>query len=107
MTAACACYNGRMKSEETHDPLTIAAAGEAWAAAQRARRKPLSEPTIASYRDAWRSFSIWAAKQDKRAVTEIGVTDLARWIDSLSRKADGTVLTYSHGALAVCKFRAD
>src|SRR5262249_5479198 len=74
---------------------------------QRARRKPLAEPTIASYCDAWRSFGAWAARQDKRAVAQIGVTDLARWIDSLSRKADGTALTYSHGALAICKFLAD
>src|SRR4029450_2182091 len=43
----------------------------------------------------------------KRTVAEIGVHDLALWIDSLSRKADGTALTYSHGALAVCKFLAD
>jgi site-specific recombinase XerD len=96
-----------MDIEETREPLTIVAAGDAWAVAQRARRKPLAEPTIASYRDAWRSFGTWAAKQEKRAVAEIGVTDLARWIDSLSRKADGTALTYSHGALAVCKFLAD
>ncbi|MFN8477815.1 MAG: tyrosine-type recombinase/integrase [Kouleothrix sp.] len=33
--------------------------------------------------------------------------DLGRWIDSLTRKADGTALTYSHGALAVCKFLAE
>ena len=96
-----------MNSEETREPLTIVAAGDAWAAAQRARRKPLAEPTIASYRDAWRSFSNWATKQEKRTVAEISVHDLARWIDSLSRKADGTALTYSHGALAVCKFLAD
>ncbi len=104
---AWACYNGRMGREETREPLTIVAAGDAWAVAQRARRKPLAGPTIASYRDAWRSFSTWAAKQEKRMVAEIGVTDLARWIDSLSRKADGTALTYSHGALAICKFLAD
>ena len=96
-----------MDTEQTREPLTIAAAGEAWAVAQRARRKPLAEPTIASYRDAWRSFSSWAAKNEKRLVAEIGVTDLGHWIDSLSRKADGTALTYSHGALAVCKFLAD
>jgi integrase/recombinase XerD len=96
-----------MDTQQTPEPLTIAAAGEAWAVAQRARRKPLAEPTIASYRDAWRSFSSWAAKNEKRLVAEIGVTDLGHWIDSLSRKADGTALTYSHGALAVCKFLAD
>jgi site-specific recombinase XerD len=96
-----------MDTEDTHEALTIAAAGDAWAVAQRARRKPLAEPTIASYRDAWRSFSGWAAKQEKRVVGDIGVHDLAHWIDSLRRKADGTTLTYSHGALAVCKFLAD
>jgi site-specific recombinase XerD len=96
-----------MDTEQKRDPLKIADAGEAWAAAQRARRKPLAEPTIASYRDAWHSFSSWAARQGKRAVAEIDVHDLARWIDSLSRKADGTALTYSHGALAICKFLAD
>src|SRR5689334_24266553 len=96
-----------MDTDQTREPITILDAGDAWAAAQRARRKPLAEPTIASYRDAWRSFSSWAAKQKKREVAEIGVHDLARWIDSLRRKADGTTLTYSHGALAVCKFLAD
>jgi integrase/recombinase XerD len=96
-----------MDHDQTPEPLTIPAAGDAWAAAQRARRKPLAERTIASYRDAWRSFSAWAAKQDKHVVADIGVTDLARWIDSLTRKADGTALTYSHGVLAVCKFLAD
>jgi integrase/recombinase XerD len=88
-------------------PQTIAAAGGAWAAAQRARRKPLAANTIASYCDAWASFSAWAARQGKRAVAEIAPTDLARWIDSLTHKADGTAQTYSHGALAVCKFLAD
>jgi site-specific recombinase XerD len=86
---------------------TIADAGAAWAAAQRARRKPLAANTIASYCHAWSSFEVWARKQDKRLVAEIGVTDLARWIDSLTRKADGTAQTYSHGALAICKFLAD
>lgn len=87
--------------------MTFAAAGDAWAAAQRARRKPLAAPTIASYCDAWRSFAAWSERQGRRTVAELGVTDLARWIDSLDRKADGTALTYSHGALAVCKFLAD
>jgi site-specific recombinase XerD len=88
-------------------PRTIAAAGDAWAAAQRARRKPLAANTIASYCDAWASFSAWATRQGKRAVAEIAPTDLALWIDSLSHKADGTAQTYSHGALAICKFLAD
>src|SRR6266540_1944682 len=96
-----------MSLSNDQQSLTIASAADAWVAVQRARRKPLADPTIASYCDAWRSFAAWAARQDKRAVAEIGVHDLARWIDSLSRKADGTALTYSHGALAICKFLAD
>jgi site-specific recombinase XerD len=96
-----------MEPQEQKEPITIAAAGAAWAEAQRARRKPLAAPTIESYRDAWRSFAGWAERQGKRSVAEIGVTDLARWIDALVHKSDGTVLTYSHGALAVCKFLAD
>jgi site-specific recombinase XerD len=88
-------------------PQPIDAAGDAWAAAQRARRKPLAPSTIASYCDAWRSFSDWARRAGKRNVADIAPTDLARWIDSLAHKADGTVQTYSHGALAVCKFLAD
>lgn len=87
--------------------MPIAEAGDAWAAAQRARRKPLAEMTIASYGDAWRSFAAWAQRQGKRTVADIDVRDLGRWIDSLTRKADGTALTYSHGALAVCKFLAE
>lgn len=87
--------------------MPIAEAGDAWAAAQRARRKPLADMTIASYCDAWRSFTGWAAKQGKRTIAEIEPRDLGRWIDSLVRKADGTTLTYSHGALAVCKFLAE
>ena len=103
---ACLCYNEPMEQQEGQ-PITIAAAGDAWAAAQRARRKPLAERTIESYRDAWRSFAGWAERAGKHDVAEIGATDLARWADGLARKADGTVLTYSHGALAVCKFLAD
>src|SRR6266511_1037761 len=96
-----------MSLSNDQQSLTIASAADAWVAVQRARRKPLADPMIASYCDAWRSFAAWAARQDKRAVAEIGVHDLARWVDSLSRKTDGTALTYSHGALAICKFLAD
>jgi len=92
---------------EEEAPLTIVDAGAAWAASQRTRRKPLAPNTIASYCDAWASFGAWAARQGKRLAAEIAPTDLARWIDSLTHKADGTVQTYSHGALAVCKFLAD
>jgi integrase/recombinase XerD len=92
---------------DDNPPLTLAGAGAAWAAAQRARRKPLAEHTIESYLDGWRSFCLWAERQGKRTVAEIAPADLGRWIDSLQRAADGTAQTYSHGALAVCKFLAD
>lgn len=94
-------------NDESHEPLTIADAADLWASAQRARRKALAPNTIISYCDAWRSFTAWAAHQQKRFVADLIVTDLARWIDSLGRKADGTAQTYSHGALAICKFLAD
>lgn len=93
--------------EPTQPPIPISAAAAEWATAQRARRKPLAATTIESYSDAWRSFAAWAARQGRRTVAEIDAHDLARWIDSLARKADGTTLTYSHGALAICKFLAD
>jgi site-specific recombinase XerD len=96
-----------MTREHDSSPLSISAAGDAWAKAQRSRRKPLAAATIESYRDAWRSFSLWAGKQHKRTVAELAPTDLARWIDSLAGMTDGTVQTYSHGALAVCKFLAE
>jgi site-specific recombinase XerD len=92
---------------EEEAPLTIADAGAAWAAAQRTRRKPLAPNTIASYCDAWASFSAWAARQGKPLVADLAPTDLGQWIDTLTHKADGTVQTYSHGVLAVCKFLAD
>jgi integrase/recombinase XerD len=88
-------------------PTLIAEAGELWATAQRARRKPLAANTIESYRDAWRSFAAWANRQGRRTADEIEPRDLARWIDTLAGMADGTVQTYSHGALAVVKFLAD
>lgn len=87
--------------------LTIAAAADAWAAAQRSRRKPLAASTIATYCDAWRSFAAWAQRQGRRTVADIAAPDLGAWIDSLKGMADGTVLTYGHGALAICKFLAD
>jgi integrase/recombinase XerD len=92
---------------EHENSLLIADAGAEWAAAERARRKPLSNATIASYSDAWGSFAAWAARQNKRLVHEIEPPDLARWIDSLRGMSDGSVQTYSHGALAVCRFLAD
>jgi integrase/recombinase XerD len=88
-------------------PTLIAEAGELWAAAQRARRKPLATNTIESYRDAWRSFAAWATRQGRRTAAEIEPRDLARWIDTLAGMADGSVQTYSHGALAVVKFLVD
>lgn len=88
-------------------PQSIRAAADRWAVAQRKRRKPLAPNTIASYCDAWASFSAWAARNDKHLLADILAPDLAQWIDSLKRKADGTAQTYSHGALAICKFLAD
>lgn len=87
--------------------LKIAEAGEVWAKAQRTRRKPLASNTIASYRDAWSSFSQWAKSQGKIYLRDIQARDLALWIDSLGSVADGTAQTYSHGVLSVCRFLAD
>lgn len=87
--------------------LAIADAGAAWAEAQRARRRPLAGATIESYCDAWRSFAAWAASQQRRLVGDITAIDLGSWIDSLAGLSDGTVLTYGHGALAICKYLAD
>jgi Site-specific recombinase XerD len=87
--------------------LTIASAADAWAAAQHTRRKPLAASTIATYCDAWRSFAAWAQRERRHTVADIVATDLGAWIDSLTGMADGTVLTYGHGALAICKFLAD
>jgi site-specific recombinase XerD len=89
------------------EDITIAGAGEAWAEAQRARRKPLAEPTIDSYRDAWASFAAWAQANKRTTPAEIEPRDLGRWAEALSGKSDGTVLTYGHGVLAVTKFLAD
>jgi integrase/recombinase XerD len=92
----------------THETtLRIAEAAAAWAAAQRQRRKPLAEATIQSYCDAWSSFSGWAARNGRQTVSQIEPADLARWIDSLRGLSDGSVQTYSHGALSVAKFLAD
>ncbi len=96
-----------MAHTDPQEQPTIAEAANRWATAQRARRKPLAESTIDSYCDAWRSFSAWALRENKRFTQAIGPTDLARWIDSLAGRADGTVLTYSHGALSICKLLAD
>ena len=87
--------------------MPIAEAATRWADAQRRRRKPLSEATIESYGDAWASFARWANKQERQQVTQIRPTDPAEWLDSLRGKTDGTVQTYSHGALAVLRFLAE
>jgi site-specific recombinase XerD len=87
--------------------LLIAEASTQWAAAQRRRRKPLAEATIASYCDAWASFHHWANRNGLVNVGQIKATDLASWIDSLRGLTDGTAQTYSHGALAVTRFLAD
>ncbi|ABU56182.1 tyrosine-type recombinase/integrase [Roseiflexus castenholzii] len=87
--------------------MTIAGAADAWATAQYSRRKPPAPSTIATYCNAWRSFAAWAHCEGKRVVADIAASDLGAWIDSLNGMADGTVLTYGHGALAICKFLAD
>ncbi len=87
--------------------ILISEAGQAWAEAQQRRRKPLAGSTIASYCDAWASFSRWALKHDRQTSADIIATDLGAWIDTLGHSADGTTITYSHGALAVAKYLAD
>ncbi len=87
--------------------MSITEAAQRWADAQRRRRKPLSAATIESYSDAWASFARWATKQERQQVTQIRPTDPAEWLDSLRGKTDGTVQTYSHGALAVLRFLAE
>jgi site-specific recombinase XerD len=94
-------------SHESTSEIPINAASRQWAEAQRRRRKPLAEATIASYCDAWSSFSQWASRNQRQHTTHIGATDLASWIDSLRGLSDGTAQTYSHGALAVMRFLAD
>jgi site-specific recombinase XerD len=93
--------------DETDVQPTIRDAADAWARNERARRKPLANATIESYCDGWRAFTGWAERHDKRVISQIEPRDLARWIDSLRGKSDGTVQTYAHGALAVCKFLAE
>ena len=94
-------------TNETDVSITIAAAGQAWAEAQRRRRKPLAKATIDSYSDGWQAFADWAAREEKREIAQLAPNDFGRWIDSLVGKSDGTVQTYAHGALAVCKFLAE
>ncbi|MGQ9829898.1 MAG: tyrosine-type recombinase/integrase [Roseiflexus sp.] len=87
--------------------LALAGVAEVWTAAQQSRRKPLAPSTIETYCDAWHSFESWAQREGRRTVADICATDLGAWIESLTDLADGTVLTYGHGALAICKFLAD
>lgn len=87
--------------------IPITEAGQAWAEAQRRRRKPLAEATIASYCDAWASFSRWATSHGRQTSSDILAADLGAWIDTLGNRADGTTITYGHGALAVTKYLAD
>ncbi|MGQ9550616.1 MAG: tyrosine-type recombinase/integrase [Roseiflexus sp.] len=87
--------------------LALAGVAEVWTAAQQSRRKPLAPSTIETYCDAWHSFASWAQREGRRTVADIRATDLGAWIESLTDLADGTVLTYGHGALAICKFLAD
>ncbi|MCE2852292.1 MAG: tyrosine-type recombinase/integrase [Roseiflexaceae bacterium] len=78
-----------------------------WQLNQQRRRRPLSPATIASYGDAWHSFMHWAHANQRHDVADITATDVADWLNTLTRHADGSVLTYSHGALAICRFLAD
>jgi site-specific recombinase XerD len=78
-----------------------------WQTDQRKRRRQLSPATIASYSDAWQSFSAWAATQQRQSTNDICNTDLADWINSLRHLADGSIQTYSHGVLAICRYLAD
>jgi site-specific recombinase XerD len=91
---------------ETTSPL-IATAADLWVASQQKRRKPLASNTIASYCDGWRSFAAWANRIGRKTISDLQAPDLGNWIDSLNGAADGTAQTYSHGALAICKYLAD
>ncbi|MBC8162823.1 MAG: tyrosine-type recombinase/integrase [Roseiflexaceae bacterium] len=91
----------------TPPSLSLEQAAAEWAAAQQRRRKPLAKATIVSYCDGWQAFTRWAASEEKREVAQLGVSDLGRWIDTLRGASDGTVQTYAHGALAICKFLAE
>ena len=86
---------------------TLLDAGAAWVEAQQRRRKPLAAATLDSYSDGWRAFANWAARAGKTTVAQLAPNDLGHWVDSLRGKTDGTVQTYAHGALAVCKFLAE
>lgn len=87
--------------------ILISEAAQTWSEAQKRRRKPLAAATIASYCDAWASFSRWASSHERYTTDQIQASDLGAWIDTLGNRADGTTITYGHGALAVTKYLAD
>ena len=80
---------------------------DTWQHMQRQRRRPLSPATVASYSDAWRSFTAWATAQQRHNTEDIEAEDVARWINSLVHLADGSVQTYSHGVLSILRYIAD
>lgn len=86
---------------------TLDDALSAWQTDQRRRRRPLSPATLASYSDAWRSFTHWATTQQRQSVGDIQAPDVAEWVNSLRHLADGSVQTYSHGVLAILRYLAD
>ena len=90
-----------------NEKLTLAAAADDWVESQHRRRKPLARATIDSYCDGWQAFTLWAAAEGTHEVAQLGAQDLGRWIDTLRGVGDGTVQTYAHGALAICKFLAE
>jgi site-specific recombinase XerD len=93
-------YNRRMSC-------TLTQALQDWTADQRKRRRALSPATIASYSDAWHAFMQWAAANDRHTTQALQARDFAAWINTLGHLADGSVQTYSHGTIAICKYLAD
>lgn len=87
--------------------MALGEAGGRWAESQRGKRRALAANTVDSYLDAWRSFAAWAGREGRETAADIEPRDLGRWVDTLAGMSDGTVQTYSHGALAVVKFLAD